>query len=510
MPEHLRALVVILVLATATFAFAHRPACAISDAGDFTRRRNLWFALTLAAFLTQTYWLYFLFAALLLLFSNMREKNPPALYFFVLFVIPEIIYPLPGLGLVNSLFDLTNARLLALAVLLPAFLALQKQSDTLPITRTGSDKALIAYLLLTALLYFREDSFTNVIRRDFYLFIDVFLPYFVISRSLKDLQSFRDALLSLVVALMVLAILAIFEFSKGWILYSSLMAMYQLEEGFTAYLGRDGMLRALATSGQPIVLGYLMVAGIGSYLFIQRFIQKELIRRLGWALLIGGLIAPLSRGPWVGCAVMLAVFTVTGRYAVRRLISLALVAVCALTLASALPGGEKIINLIPFIGTTDKYNVDYREQLLANSMIVIERNPIFGSIDSINAPEMEAMRQGQGIIDIVNSYISITLQTGLVGLGLFIAFFASTLSGIYRSMRSIPDKDSEEYLLGRVLLSTLLALLMIIFTVSSISFIPIIYWSIAGFGVAYTQFVRKQTEQKRLNHTKMRNPISPT
>ena len=80
-----------------------------------------------------------------------------------------------------------------------------------------------------------------------------------------------------------------------------------------------------------------------------------------------------------------------------------------------------------------------------------------------------------------------------MGLGLFVTFFALTLLGIYRAMRSIPDRDSEEYLLGRVLLATLLAILIIIFTVSSITIIPIMYWSVAGLGVAYAQMVRNNT-----------------
>ena len=48
MAEHLRALSVILVLATLVYAFAKAPACATaSTAADFDRRRNLWFGITL-------------------------------------------------------------------------------------------------------------------------------------------------------------------------------------------------------------------------------------------------------------------------------------------------------------------------------------------------------------------------------------------------------------------------------------------------------------------------------
>jgi O-antigen ligase len=150
-----------------------------------------------------------------------------------------------------------------------------------------------------------------------------------------------------------------------------------------------------------------------------------------------------------------------------------------------------VTNLLPFIGTTDQFNVDYREQLVTNSMIVINRNPWFGSFNCMKTPEMEAMRQGEGIIDIVNTYLGITLYDGFVGVGLFVAFFALTLLGIYRAMRSLPDRDSEEYLLGRVLLSTLLAILVMIFSVSTITIVPYIYWLVAAMGVAYAQMVRK-------------------
>lgn len=490
MPEHLRALIVILVMATAFFSLAHRSASAISRPEDFTRRRNLWFTLTIAAFLTQNFWVYTLIAIPLLIHANRHETNSPSLFFFVLFALPMTSFQIPGMGLSNVLFSLSHARILALLILLPAFLALKRQGDTTPFGRTAPDKALAAYLLLTATLFLRETSLTNSLRETFYLFMDIFLPYYVISRSLKNMQSFRDALLSLVLAIMVLAPIAVFESYKHWLLYSSWTSMPELEVELTNYLAREGMLRALVTAGQPIALGYLMVVGMGLYLFLQRFIEQNFIRRLGVLLLAVGLFSPLSRGPWLGAAIMIIIFIVTGRYAARRLMSLALAAMLALPLVAILPGGDKVINLLPLIGSAEKENIDYRERLITNSMIVIQRNPWFGSVDFLKTPEMESMRQGQGIIDIVNSYIRIALETGFVGLGLFIGFFALTLLGIFRAMRSIPDRDSEEHLLGRVLLATLLAILVIIFTVSSITVIPIMYWSVAAMGLAYAQMVR--------------------
>lgn len=498
MPEHIRALIVVLVLSTVVFAFAHRPACAISGARDFTRRRNLWFALTLTAFLAYSFWVYALIAIPLLIYAFSRETYPPALFFFILFVLPMDTISIPGMGLINYFFDLSHARILELVILLPAFFALLRRGDTPVFGRTGPDKVLAAYMLLTVALYLRETTLTDTVRQAFYMFIDVFLPYFVISRSLKNMQAFRDALLSLVLAIMAVALIAVFEASRHWVLYQPLIGPLGMKGAYGhGYLLRDGVLRAIAVAGQPIALGYLMVTGMGFYLFLKHSIKQKLIRRLGMALLAAGLIAPLSRGPWVGAAALLTVFIATGRHAVPRLMGFALAAILAFSVIAILPGGKGVINLLPFIGTTEKANIEFRQDLLSTSISVIERNPWFGSVNYRETPEMESMRTGLGIIDIVNTYIQEVLGKGLVGLGLFVGFFVLTLFGIYRAMRSIRDRDSEERLLGRALLATLLAILVIIFTVSSITIIPIVYWSVAGLGVAYAQIVRKQAAQHK-------------
>jgi O-antigen ligase len=492
MPENIRALIIILVLAITIFAFASRSALGIIGAEYFTRRRNIWLALTITALLSLNFWVYVLVAAPLLIYANRREKNPPAMFFFLLFALPMDLVQVPGMGIFQSLFELSHPRVLELFILLPVFLILRRQSDYVPIGRTLSDKAFLAFLFITAALYFRDFiTVTDAIRHVLYLYLDAFLPYAVISRSLKNLQSFRDVIMSFVLACMVLALIAAVEFYKKWLLYDTLVVALQSGEEFSTYLARDGMLRVTASSGHPIVLGFLMLVGLGLYFFIARSIEQKLMRRLGMILIVMGLIAPLSRGPWVGAAVLLVVFLATSRYAVRSLIGLGLVSVLSLSLIAALPGGEKIINLLPFVGTTESENIGYRQNLLTNSIIVIERYPWFGSENFLQTPEMEAMRQGQGIIDIVNSYIAIALKSGLIGLGLFVGFFVVVIMGILRAMRSLSDKDSEEYLLGRVLLATLLAIMVTIVTVSSILFIPIVYWSIAGMGVAYAQMVGK-------------------
>src|SRR5260221_7802038 len=145
MPEHLRALVVILALAAAVFAFSKAPACALATAaGDFARRRNLWFAVTLTAFLAHNFWLYILLCGAMLLVAAGREPNKLALYFALLFAVPTFSEQISGLGVIDHFFAIHYLRLLALAVLLPAYLHLRKQANSERFGRSIPDKLLLA------------------------------------------------------------------------------------------------------------------------------------------------------------------------------------------------------------------------------------------------------------------------------------------------------------------------------------------------------------------------------
>ncbi len=473
MPEHFRALIVILFLASVVFLLARRPATDLIPLADFKRRRNLWFLLTVLAFVSHSFWLYLGAGAVILLIAGRREHNPMALFYMLLFLIPPASVQVPGFGVVNYLVDLNHIRLLTLCVLLPAALQLSRQAGTLRFGRTWADKLLAAGLVLMSVLYLRETTPTDTLRQALYLYVDVFLPYYVASRGLRQISDFKDAMLAFVLTSFVMALIAVAEYVRHWLLYSALVDAMGVPWSMSGYLSRGGALRASVTTGQAIALGYVMSVAIGLFLFVQGYVQRPLHKAMGALLLAAGLFAPLSRGPWIGVVVIVVVFIALGKGAVKRLALLGAAGMLALPLLTIVPGGEKVLDLLPFIGNLEKENITYRERLMDNSWIVIQ------------------MIQGEGIIDIVNTYINLALRVGLVGLGLFVAFFAVVLRGIRRAMLSFADKDDERRQLGRVLLATLIGILVIIFTVSSITFIPVVYWSIAGLGVAYIQMVRR-------------------
>ena len=107
MLTNLKALVVILCLAWVAFRYA-RPLClqCVSEA-TFKRRRNVWFALTIVAFLSPAFWVYALFALVVLWWAAKHDSNPLALYLLVVFAVPNARYFIPTV-LIGQLFDLTQ------------------------------------------------------------------------------------------------------------------------------------------------------------------------------------------------------------------------------------------------------------------------------------------------------------------------------------------------------------------------------------------------------------------
>ena len=491
MAEHLRALVVILGLATVVFVCAKGPACALAiAAGDFERRRNLWFAMTLVAFLAHDFWIYIIVAATLLLVTVPREPNKLAMSFFLLFAVPGISAQIPGPGQINQLFTVHYYRVLALAVLLPAFFALWKQPQSERFGRTMPDKLLAAYLILQLLLIFKSNTLTNSLRYGvFYAFIDTFLPYYVASRCLKNIQGFRDALMAFVVAALVLSATGAFEVAKGWLLYNALPDALGVPWNLGTYLARDEVLRASATIGHPLGLGYVIAVAVGFLLYLRKSVPNSVAWGLASMSLLAGLASTLSRGPIVGALAMALAFAATGRPPLSRFAKFGFLGLVVFSVIMATPASDWIIGYLGYLGSVDTVNITYRVKLLLISIDVIMQSPLFGAYDFYLIPDFQELKQGQGIIDIVNTYVGVALASGVAGLSIFVAFFIAVLAGVLKGMKYLADRNSELFLLGRGLLATLLGILVMIFTISNVMLVPVIYWCVAGLCVAYVRML---------------------
>ena len=116
-------------------------------------------------------------------------------------------------------------------------------------------------------------------------------------------------------------------------------------------------------------------------------------------------------------------------------------------------------------------------------MEIISANPLFG--DQFATQKMEDLRQGQGIIDFVNSYAQVAVFHGLVGLSLFLGVIAISLRRTVKGVTNAMEVDPDHARLGIALLACLLATLAMMATTSFMLGYEKLYYILSSLGIAY-------------------------
>jgi hypothetical protein len=291
--------------------------------------------------------------------------------------------------------------------------------------------------------------------------------------------------------MLVLAPVAVAETAKGWLLYTDLQSYWGTPE-IAGVLRRGGTVRAQATSGQPIVLGFAMAIAIGFWLYLRTHVASIKWRALAMLTLAAGLIAPFARGPWLGAVTIVIVFLALGPNRAGRIVKtvVPLAVVGLLVLAS--PYGDQIVDRLPFIGTLDAGAISYREDLAATSWQIIKQNPWFGTPGFIT--QMETLRQGQGIIDLVNAYAGLGLANGLVDVAFFFGLFMLIAVRCLRDIRSVRFSDPGLSLMGASLVASIAGALLMLATVNLYLSVSYLTWALSGLALGYAGLVRRQHE----------------
>jgi hypothetical protein len=495
MISNLKPLFVVIVLALAVFQLAKPISLMFSNEADFKRRRNVWFLLTIVAFLSPSFWLYAAVAVPTFIWSTKRDRNPIALFFLLMQVIPAISVNLPAFG-IDKLFEVNNYRLLSLFVLLPTLIGLRQSQ------KVGSgngkldamDLVLLGYGALLTITFvppdlpdhtILKDSVTNLLRRGFLFFLDTYLVFFVTSRFLQTRQLLVECLAVICLSNVLLATFAVFETAKSWLLYVQITSIWTNDPRAVFYLLRGGALRAQASAGHAIVLGYLLAIAFGIALYLNSKIKSRAYRLGIPVLLWSGLMAAYSRGPWMGAASIYIVFTASRPKAWSRLLKAFLILTIGGFALSITPLGERIINVLPFMGgSIDSGNVAYRHRLAERTWELMWANPIFG--DPRAYEKMEDLRQGEGIIDLVNTYANFVLFYGLAGLLLFLGFIFVGIVKTY-SMACRARTDPDIALIGFCLLACMSGILLMIESSSFLGAIALMYFALAGIMSAYSR-----------------------
>ena len=458
--------------------------------GDLPKLLGGWFALTALLFLLPSGAMFLLMAALVVLALRASGLDPFSAWLFFIVAIPTGGLRLEGLPFgINYLFTFTFAILLALIVGIPLLFERGRRVQ-------GSGAAPIDVLfgigaILMILLSARAANLTTWMRDAFVLVVTLVVPYVAVTRRLRTIEDVDRAVRLLVCSYVVISTVGLVSGLVGWSIYST-PEQRLFETRGTAFVFRAGLTRTGGTLGSaPIAFGTLMAVGAALLLGLRgRFEERWRFAALLGACLVG-LVASVSRGPMLGFALSLLVFQFTQPNPMRNVVRLGLVApLVVLPFVLFTSTGRDMLTMLPFIGSGEEGSVSYRQDLLANGAKVVMRYPLFGSPTFREEPEMQAMIQGQGIIDIVNAYLGWALEYGLLTAVPFT--LAVVLSGVltFRTVRRMKGDDPAVVRwrrLGGALFAAQVGFAFTIGTVSLVSLLPVMTWVYVGLQVAYVR-----------------------
>jgi O-antigen ligase len=121
--------------------------------------------------------------------------------------------------------------------------------------------------------------------------------------------------------------------------------------------------------------------------------------------------------------------------------------------------------------------------LAERSWELIQLHPFLG--DPLVKSKMEDLRQGEGIIDFVNTYAEVTLFYGSIGLVVFLTAIILGLFKAYRATKERARRDPDYSLLGASLVACLLGTLFMIAGTSLINGNEKMFYTLIGIAAAY-------------------------
>ena len=485
MPVHVIAYIFVIGVSVMTLAFFRKPFAAQLGRKRFDTWALAWMVATTCVFLLTNFWVAMIGVAVIAAYFARAEPVKPAIYLLFLCVAPAMGLPIPGFAGINKFIEIEPQLVVAAVVLIPSLFVAARMKR---LNKVGAkaDMFFLLYLILQVSLSIRAPSFTHMLRTGLEDFLFLTPIYYVVSRWPKSVDDVCTLTAAIVLPVLILSAVAVPEFSRNWHFYFQIIINWLGEVPF-GYSMREGYLRATASVFNPIVWGYVAMCAIGLGLALLNDGLTRLYKLAAFGLLVTGLLLSLSRGPWIGTIIIIGVYIMLSRNAVTRSIQAGAVAIVAGLLSLLTPFGRSVIGLLPVVGGGVNDTIDYRQQLLDAAWDVILQNPLFGSANYLQNSALQNMRQGQGIIDIVNTYLQVGLKSGLVGLSLFIGFFAFVLGSLMKAHKTARAQSSPLENYCRAYIATLVGILVTIFTTSSEGQIPHLYWVVAALGVAISR-----------------------
>jgi hypothetical protein len=400
-----------------------------------------------------------------------------------LIAVPEgIEYTVPFPG-INYLIELDPGFFMALLLIPVAF------SSRMKTARNPLGAIIIFWAIIEALLAARgaQQTATNILRFVVVSVISGYVPFKALAKGTATRENFRQAIWFTGAGMLLMGAIGLWFKLRRWDIF-----LHVVGRGGGAMFSRGGVLR---TGGSMPAVLYGYTSFIGAAILLQYRHLKSRAFPPFWAWVAVGVAAvsmSTSRGAILGAIAFVAAFWVyTRQNDAQRNTIYALFGVGALFLST-------VITTID-LSWIDSYGTfAYRQRIFQVSIEQYVSAPLFGQTNYLSNPRFDQLVQGEGIVDIVNSFLQVALAQGSAGLIPFIAIFVISIRMTLKASRVIPKDALGEglnaQLIGQGLAAAIFSYAVLLNTVSMVSYMKDFVFIFAGLAVAYRQVAQEEEE----------------
>lgn len=267
---------------------------------------------------------------------------------------------------------------------------------------------------------------TTVLRAFLTIGATFFLPYWFLGRSPLNGQDMRRLTHCIAMIGFILALVAIFETVRHWPLYQVMERNLDISGRAKSMNVRAGFLRSPGPFFESTTFGVFLALSTTVLISSRSLFRSKATYWGSVATCVIGTSATLARNAWIGLIVGMILITLyRGRS--ERFFALTVGGLFGVGILSLIASGsERVSEMIGLEGHAASTG-DYREDLLANSIPLIMKNPLLGTpYDKVLEYMRPLMRSNTISVDYVNSYLYFAVTLGMVGLLIFTVYSVYT------------------------------------------------------------------------------------
>ena len=302
---------------------------------------------------------------------------------------------------------------------------------------------LAAWTVFVIAIFFvaRGETIGSISRFATITFFIVMPPYLVISRALRSSEAVGGTVLFFIFGGFLNAAIAIFEGLRRWPLYETMHQMLYVERvGLSASLSlRAGFLRASGAVFNYETLG--LVTGLASIAAVALRHRCTPTGRVVLPMVLGlGCLASQARSAWIATLIGFAVY---GIYKGRGLKVLGAGAALAIPILLAITASPSTSRLGQMLGKSGhgQESAEYRSRLFDRGIEETLTHPVFGQTLKQLQVSMNDLRQGEQIIDYVNTHLLVALVGGFGLLAVWFVAWTIPLRAGWSRRRAVHAPD---------------------------------------------------------------------